>query len=438
MKNSRAIVGIAAVLSLATLSACGSGAPSGSTAGADGEVDTSICPDPDAATEPIKGPIKIGSIMPLSGGPAAAWSPVAEGLKLHIEHANEEGLVKGGHEIELTIGDDQYNKDQTPRVVDKLLHDGGVDFFAGILGTPNNLAVRDTLNEECVPQLLAFTGSPDWGDVENYPWTTGSFPTYTTETSVYLKHIKANFPDAAELGVFTANNELGKVYADAVTDGAGEFDLKVVEAQTIEATDANPPVAQVASIAAKKPDVIIAAPIGGQCAGFLRELANAKAATPGWRPEVFMTMNCASPVFLETVSGGKGRGVYTGAFNKFVLDPAHEKDPGVRAFNETLTEAKFKGDRAFAASGWSLGEWIVAVVNQAAESGTVSRASIMEAARSADFTWSIARDKVRFAMDGTKDPYPIESMQVVRWNGKTFDEAGATVTDFEAKSRSGA
>ena len=27
-----------------------------------------------------------------------------------------------------------------------------------IIGTPNNLAVRDTLNEECIPQLLALTG----------------------------------------------------------------------------------------------------------------------------------------------------------------------------------------------------------------------------------------------------------------------------------------
>ena len=39
----------------------------------------------------------------------------------------------------------------------KLL-DSGAHLFSGIIGTPNNAAVRDILNEECVPQLKALTG----------------------------------------------------------------------------------------------------------------------------------------------------------------------------------------------------------------------------------------------------------------------------------------
>ena len=42
-----------------------------------------------------------------------------------------------------------------------------------VIGTPNNLAVWDTLNDECMPQLLNGTGAPQWGDIVNHPWTTG-------------------------------------------------------------------------------------------------------------------------------------------------------------------------------------------------------------------------------------------------------------------------
>ena len=50
---------------------------------------------------------------------------------------------------------------QTAGVVDESINDG-VDIFSGIIGSPDNLAVRDKLNHECIPQLAALTGSPAW------------------------------------------------------------------------------------------------------------------------------------------------------------------------------------------------------------------------------------------------------------------------------------
>ena len=61
------------------------------------------------------------------------------------------------------IGDDQYDPALTPGVVNGLIDDG-VHLFAGIIGTQNNLAVRDTLNEECIPQLNVLAGDPRFGD----------------------------------------------------------------------------------------------------------------------------------------------------------------------------------------------------------------------------------------------------------------------------------
>ena len=124
--------------------------------------------------------------MPLSGGAAAAaFAPVAEGFREYINYANANGILEG-HELTVTIEDDQYSKDLTPGAVESLI-DSGVHLFSGIIGSPNNAAVRDILNEECVPQLMALTGSPQWGEVADYPWTTGALIPYDTEAQVLLR-----------------------------------------------------------------------------------------------------------------------------------------------------------------------------------------------------------------------------------------------------------
>ena len=75
--------------------------------------------------------------------------------------------------------------------------DNGVHLFSGIIGTAQNLAVRDTLNEECIPQLNLLTGDPAWGDeAEDYPWTTGLLMPYDTESRGYAARSQDNFPDA--------------------------------------------------------------------------------------------------------------------------------------------------------------------------------------------------------------------------------------------------
>ncbi|MDP2290442.1 MAG: ABC transporter substrate-binding protein, partial [Actinomycetota bacterium] len=115
-------------------------------------VDTEACVDPDAANAPIEGTIKIGSAMPLSGGAAAAaFAPVKDGFEAYIKYANENDLLEG-ITIEVAIEDDQYNAELTPGAVSKLI-DTGVNIFSGIIGSPNNAAVRGTLNDNCIQQL---------------------------------------------------------------------------------------------------------------------------------------------------------------------------------------------------------------------------------------------------------------------------------------------
>jgi ABC-type branched-subunit amino acid transport system substrate-binding protein len=398
------------------------------------EVDTSKCTDADAVTAPIEGTVKIGTVLPLSGTPAIAFKPVADGMKMYYDYANANNLIPG-YKIELTIEDDQYNATLTSPAVEKLIDQTGVNMFSGIIGSPNNLAVRDLLNEDCYPQLNALTGYPGWGDYQNYPWTTGALVPYNDETQIYADAMKTLFPNGGKVGLFYVNNEFGQAYADTFKKIAGDYGFEVVDEQTIEAEDSNPPTSQVTSIASKKPDIILAAPLGLQCPAFLKEVTNAEAANAGWTPAIFQTNTCASKLFLG-LAGDASDGLYTSSNGVDVNDPKNAGLPAVKTFLDQVKASGSDGDPGVISAGWSVAESTVEVLKQAAASADgLTRKSILEAARNEDFVPSLFREGLRVKTSPT-DGYPVESLQVLQWQNatQTFKEIGAPITTYEGQT----
>lgn len=396
-------------------------------------VDTSLCVDEAAANSPIEGTIKIGSAMPLTGGAAAAaFAPVKDGFEAYVKYANEKGLLPGVT-IEVAIEDDQYNAELTPGAVDKLIADG-VNIFGGIIGTANNLAVRDTLNDNCIPQLAALTGAPTWGEVEDYPWTTGQLSPYDVETRVYAKKMAELFPAGASVALFHVNNEFGQFYIDTFREIAGDYSFTEVEEETIEATDQAPPTAQLTNIAAAKPDVILAVPLGAQCITFLTEVANQKAANPGWNPAVFVTNTCASSLILA-LAGAAADGLYTSNALVDVVDPANASVPSVAEYLAFMEKEGKKDLAATASAGWTTAEVIVAVLIQAAASPEgLTRASIINAARNFEYTPMLGVSGVVYKMNGVDDPYLAESLVVRQYSASTatFTDVSDLITEFES------
>lgn len=399
-------------------------------------VDTANCPP--EANDKITGTVKVGSTMPLSGGAAAAaFKPVAAGLTAFFNQAKQKQELPG-YDLQLTIADDQYDANKTKPEVDKLIDQTGVNLMTGTIGTPQNLAVRDSLNQECIPQLFVNSGSPDFGDAKNYPWTIGILAPYNTETAIYVEKMQEDFPDGADAAMFYTNNEFGQVYRDTFNQLAGDANINIVDTQTIEATATDPPQAQANSIASKKPDVILAAPLGAQCPQFLSQLANAKAANPGWEPKVYLTATCASTLLLG-ISGPAADGIYTVVGVKDSNDPKNASDPGVKDFRAAMDASgqEFGGDYATAAAGWVVGEATLAALKEAAASPDgLTRASIMNAVRNFDFHATLGRDGVTLKSSGTDDPYLLESLQVVQYDAdtKTYTDVGPLVTSFEGKT----
>ena len=84
---------------------------------------------------------------------------------------------------------------------------------AGIIGTPNNLAVWDKLNDQCIPNLFPSTGAPDWGDVDKHQWTVaGAVVPYNLEARIWVDTIKDKFPNGATVALLETDNDFGKTY----------------------------------------------------------------------------------------------------------------------------------------------------------------------------------------------------------------------------------
>src|SRR4051794_35889246 len=222
-------------------SSSGSGGSGGGAAAGPYKVDTANCPTD--VNDKITGTVKIGTTMPLSGGVAVAFAPVAAGLKAYINDANEKKLVPGLN-LELTIEDDQYNPALTTPAIEKLRDQTNVNLITGMIGTPNGLAVRDSLNRDCIPQIFNNSGDPRWGDPRHYPWSMGALLPYNTESSIYVDDIKTNTPNGVKAAIFSVNNDFGQDYKDAFQKLAPDAKIDIVDTQTIETEDSSPPKSQ--------------------------------------------------------------------------------------------------------------------------------------------------------------------------------------------------
>jgi ABC-type branched-subunit amino acid transport system substrate-binding protein len=379
-------------------------------------VDTEDCADPDRANAPIEGTIRIGSAMPLSGGAAAAaFEPAARGLEAYINYANENDLVPG-FELELSVGDDQYDPALTPGVVNGLIDDG-VHLFAGIIGTQNNLAVRDTLNEECIPQLNVLAGDPRFGEVADYPWTTGLLTSYEYEFGAYAQDIAANFPDST-VGLYYVNSEFGNISMDNFRAAADEAGLEIAAEETVELGDEAPPQAQMSSLAEAAPDVLVTVPLGAQCISFLNELANAKAAND-WNPVVYMTNTCAASALILGAAGPNADGLYTSAAMG-LIDVQNPEVAATEPAAAYLAEMEAQGLSDIVTTGgagWNAGEVTVAVLAAAAESPDgLTQASIINAARNLNVHPTLLREGMNYTMNGEEDAFYSQDVQITQYS----------------------
>jgi branched-chain amino acid transport system substrate-binding protein len=363
--------GLAACLAL---TACGSGnASTETTSSGDGfAVNVDDCLDPEAAQAPITDTITVGYSAPLSGPVAGPAELASGGYKARIAAENAKGGI-GGQQIEVIYRDDAFQPDKAKANATEFIQRTKVDilntFGAGPIG-----AMADDQNASCVPLLYASSSSPEFADMEAYPWTVQFLPSAEKETRFLVQYIQDQVPDA-RVGIAENTTASGAMQAEAFKKAAADAGLNVV----LATPDTDP---NAAATALKEADanVVYHAGVVGSCGVF-----DSARERVGYKPElVVKASNCVNtPEYIT--AGAAADGVVIPRYLKDPGDPAQADDAGVKAYLADVAGVN-DPNNAVTISGWMQADLLINTLKQAAASeGGLTRVSIIEAARDQDY-----------------------------------------------------
>ncbi len=346
--------------------------------------------------------IRWGSSLPRSGA-LAGFGTISDGIQLYFDAV---GPIDG-REVVVVSRDDGYVPARTVTNVEEMIDVENLLGFAGILGSPNNLAVRDTLNENCIPQLLNLTGLPEWGDPTNYPWTSGALMSYDTEARMWCRHVAEEFGSGATVAILALGNDAGEAWRVSFNECAPELGIEVVD-EVKHDPQADSIGADVITLAASEADVLLVASSGAFC-----PQAVATAASLPWTPLILVTNGCQRIALFWAPIGPLANGIRMVNNQKDVSDTLLADDEWVQFVRSALDGQGIDPDAESHALGYIFGEVLHQVLlDAAAMDGGISRTNVMRAMWQVNFESRGALDNSPRTMDGANDSYMVETGRI--------------------------
>ena len=364
--------------------------------------------------------IKIGQTVPYSG-PASAFGAIGRAELAYFRMINEKGGING-RKIDLISLDDAYNPANMVEQTRRLVEQDEVALIFGSVGSPTNMAVRQYLNDNKVPQLFVATGASAFADPQHYPWTMALLPSYQTEARIYAKQILATKPDT-RIAVLYQNDNLGKDYLIGLANALGPDRADKVKAASYEVHD--PTVeSQVIALAASGADVFLIAATPKFAAEAIR-----KSADLGWNAVRYLGYASASIGATFKPAGlDKSKGVISTAFSIDPTDPRFKDDPGVTAWKQLTSATMSVTDFAdpSAATGFTSAATMAHVLEECGND--LSRENIMrQAANIRDFHAPLLLPGVN--INTSSDNFsPIRQLQLRQFNGETWELLGEVLS----------
>ncbi len=365
--------------------------------------------------------IKIGHINPYSG-PASAYGTIGRTIGAYFTKINGEGGVNS-RKLSFVTYDDGYSPPKTMEQARRLVEQDQVLLIFQSLGTPTNSAIHKYMNQRKVPQLFVASGATKWGDPEHYPWTMGWQPNYQTESKIYAKYILSTQPNG-KIGILFQNDDYGKDYVEGFKAGLGaKAAAMIVSEQTYEVTD--PTVnSQVVNLQASGATIFFDVSGPKFAAQAIR-----KAVEIGWKPlHILNGVSISIKAVLEPAGLDNAVGIVSSTYGKDADDPEWANDPGMLEWKAFMGKYYPEGSLHDASNvyGYAVAMTLVQVLKQCGDD--LTRANVMrQAANLHNFVLPTSLPGMAINTSPTNF-YPIRTMQLQRFNGKTWDRFGALIT----------
>jgi branched-chain amino acid transport system substrate-binding protein len=365
--------------------------------------------------------IKIGNINPYSG-PASAYGLIGKTIAAYFKKINAEGGING-RKINFISYDDGYSPPKAVEQARKLVESDEVLLIFQSLGTPSNSAIHKYMNAKKVPQLFVATGATKWGDPKHFPWTMGWQPNYQSEARIYAKYLLEKYPNG-KIGILYQNDDYGKDYVKGLKDGLGaKAKTMIASEQPYETSD--PTVdSQVINLKASGADVFFNVTTPKFAAQAIR-----KAAEIGWKP-LHLLNNVSNSVgsVLKPAGMENAKDIVSTAYYKDPTDPTWKDDVGFKHWAEFMAKDFPEGDKSssFTVYGYSVAQTLVQVLKQCGDN--LTRENVMkQAANLKDFEPEMLLPGIKVNTSPT-DFYPIEQMQLMRFNGQRWELFGPVLS----------
>jgi branched-chain amino acid transport system substrate-binding protein len=396
-----------AVLALLA-TACGRGSSGGSGGSGSSGSDPGI-----TATS-----IKLGGSYPFSG-PASAYGTIGVSAKAYFDWLNAKGGING-RKIEFTTLDDGYEPARQLQNDKQLVEQNKVFALFNTLGTANNLAAWDYLNQNKVPQAFVATGASEFGaDPSKHPWTIGWQPDYVSEARVYAEYLKKNKPNA-KVAVLYQNDAFGKDLLNGFKSAVQGSGVSVTAAESYEVTD--PTVdSQVSKLATSKADVfldITTPKFGAQAIHRLTEV--------NWKPLHILNNVAASKTLVLKPAGlAASKGIVSVSYFKDPEDPRWANDPAMMEYKAGLKQYAPKADvnEPFNVYGWAVANTMAEALKQMK---SPTRQALMDTIRNMNLNIPLLLPGVSVQTSPT-DGYPIQDMQIMQFDGQHWQLQGNVI-----------
>src|SRR3954468_10100036 len=102
------------------------------------------------------GTVKIGLIVPMTGGQASTGKQLDNAVRLYIQ---QHGDTVAGHKIEVILKDDGANPENTKRLVQELIVNEKVEIIAGFGITPTALVAAPLATQAKIPEIVMLAGT---------------------------------------------------------------------------------------------------------------------------------------------------------------------------------------------------------------------------------------------------------------------------------------
>ena len=374
--------------------------------------------------------ILLEGTFPLSG-PASGYAPIPAGMGAYFSYINAQGGVNG-RKINWRYEDDGYNPANTVQLTHKFVEQDHAFALVGGLGTEPQLAVRQYLNANKVPQLFVATGATTFDrDFAQYPWTIGWQPDYEAEGSIYGKYIVKNL-SSAKVGVLYQNDDYGNDYLRGLKAGlTAAHTSMIVSSQPYDLSATTPPAVQVAKLKASGADtfVIFATPTPTIQAYVISTKL-------GWKPANVITNSVSATDTFLTLAEKSGSTNVEGTISvNYLIDPSnpiYSKLPAMKLYRSIMTKYDAKGNASDPLNLYGVAKaWNVVQVLKAAGTN-LTRAGLMKAARSMTFTKGKGNPNP-FLLPGVSTftkgnfQYPISQVTVIKYANHVFQPVGGLI-----------